>query len=101
MQAPVGDLPLMLLLASKGKIGYIDEVMSVYRIMSTNSWSASMKNFEKRKKHYLLILKMWNKFDEWSNKKYSILVLRRKFIIKCFFIKFKLKRLLNICRIFS
>jgi glycosyltransferase involved in cell wall biosynthesis len=75
----VGDLPLMLLLASKGKMGYIDAVMSVYRIMSSStSWSSSMQNRNRRKKHSYAILKMWNDFDKWTEYKYHKYVLQKK-----------------------
>lgn len=73
--APVGDLPLMLLLAKKGKIGYIDDVMSVYRIMSSQtSWSATIQNNEeKQKNHYFAILKMWINFDEAQKTFYKVI----------------------------
>ena len=77
-KAPVGDGPLMLLLASKGKIGYIDQVMSVYRIMTGNSWSSAMQDWQKRKKHHYAILKMWDSFDEWSGYKYHSYVRLKK-----------------------
>ena len=76
---PIGDLPLMLLLASKGKIGYIDEEMGVYRVTSSSeSWSSSMQNYSKRRKHHYIILKMWNDFDKWTNQKYHRYVIRKK-----------------------
>ena len=76
--APVGDGPLMLLLASKGKIGYIDEVMSVYRKMAEGSWSASMKDRNKRKAHIKAVLKMYDEFDHWTNFKFHNYVVRKK-----------------------
>lgn len=77
--SPVGDLPLMLLLASKGRIGYIDDVMSVYRIMSSStSWSAIMHDRTRRKSHHYAILEMWNSFDDWTEKKYSSLIFQKK-----------------------
>lgn len=78
LKAPVGDLPLMLLLATKGKIGYIDEVMSTYRLMSNNSWSFTMQDKKKKKTHYHSVLKMWNDFDKWTNYKFYGLILRKK-----------------------
>jgi hypothetical protein len=77
-EAPVGDSPLMLLLASKGKMGFIDDVMSVYRVMTPNSWSSTMRDRQKSKKHHFAILKMWDDFDNWSNKKYHQFVVRKK-----------------------
>ena len=78
-KTPVGDLPLMLLLASKGKIGYIDEVMSVYRVMSSStSWSASMQDRTRRRTHHYAILEMWDNFDDWTEKKYSSIIFQKK-----------------------
>ena len=78
-KTPVGDAPLMLLLASKGKIGYIDEVMSVYRIMSSStSWSARMQDRTRRKSHHYAILEMWNSFDDWTEKKFSSIIFQKK-----------------------
>jgi glycosyltransferase involved in cell wall biosynthesis len=36
---PYGDWPLFLLAAQRGKIGYIDEVLGVYRIHKAGAWS--------------------------------------------------------------
>ena len=89
-KAPVGDGPLMLLLASYGSILYIDEIMSVYRINTQYSWNLSMKNKDKRKQHHYAILKMWNEFDKWTNKKYHKYVLYRKLKNRYHYFKFKL-----------
>lgn len=91
-EAPVGDLPLMLLLATKGKMGYIDEVMSVYRVMSSaNSWSGSMRNRARRKKHHYAILKMWSDFDNWTDKKYHRFIVKKKIKNKWNYFKGRLK----------
>lgn len=46
---PYGDMPLYLLLAEKGKIKYIDKLMSVYRIHSSGQWQGEKvyKNLQK------------------------------------------------------
>ncbi len=36
---PIGDWPLHILHAEKGPFGYIDEIMGVYRILSSGSWA--------------------------------------------------------------
>jgi len=36
---PVGDWPLILFLSSQGKVHYMDQVMSAYRMNAINSWS--------------------------------------------------------------
>lgn len=91
---PVGDLPLMLLLASKGEMGYINDVMSVYRVMSSSSsWSASMKDRNRRKLHHKRILLMWDDFDRWTGNKYYTYVLRKKCINKWGYFKGYVKHL--------
>lgn len=40
--SPVGDLPLEVCLAHKGKTKYFDETMSVYRLFASGSWSDRM-----------------------------------------------------------
>lgn len=78
-KAPVGDLPLMLVLASKGHFRYVDDVMGVYRIMSSDSaWSAKMKDWKNRKKHHYQILDMWDEFDKWSEFKFHKYVVEKK-----------------------
>ena len=86
---PIGDLPLMLILALCGKIGFINEIMSVYnKESSINSWS-----FKYRNSHYLKInyaKKMflyWAKFNSYTSFKYFILII---------FVQIKLLRMLFI-----
>jgi hypothetical protein len=78
LKAPVGDLPLMLLLAAKGRLGFIDEVMSAYRLMSINSWSSNMQTVANKKKHLYAIHKMWDDFNQWTRYKFFWFVLRKK-----------------------
>jgi glycosyltransferase involved in cell wall biosynthesis len=78
IKAPIGDWPLTLLLASKGQIGYIDDIMSVYRVMSIGSWSSKMKNRSKLINHYKSLLKMLSEFDNWSNYRFYKYVLVKK-----------------------
>lgn len=86
--APVADVPLMLLLAFKGNISYIDEPMSAYRVMAQGSYSASLKKKRNTNKtqHYLK-LKMWDDFDKWSNYEYHNFVLLKKMKNKIFYCK--------------
>jgi len=37
-QCLVGDYPLQIFFAMKGKVGYIDDAMSVYRVQNSESW---------------------------------------------------------------
>ena len=75
---PIGDLPLMLTLANKGKVGYLTDVMCVYRIAANGSWSQRMSaDRKKRRHHYQSIIKMWHQFDEWSDGKYHEAVVKK------------------------
>ena len=64
---PVGDLPLMLYLVSKGKCGYIDETMSVYRVAAIGSWSTRQNSIAIKKKHHKAILRMFQEYDTYTN----------------------------------
>lgn len=72
--APIGDAPCMLFLASKGNFGYIDDIMSVYRFMSIGSWSVRMGNKQMKKKHHDKVLKMYNEFDRYTNYRYHLAI---------------------------
>lgn len=86
---PVGDLPLMLLLAFKGKIGYIDDVMSVYRIASSpTAWSQTIQEPSIRKSFHYALLEMFNEFDKWSSKRFHSFVVKEKNKLKWDYLKF-------------
>lgn len=78
LKAPVGDLPLMLVLAANGKVGYINDVMSCYRVLSIGSWSQKMTNdIRKQVKLNSEIKKMWIAFDNYTSKKYHWTIVKR------------------------
>ena len=71
LKSPVGDLVMMFWLASHGKVAYLDEVMSVYRIASEGSWSVSMsKSWKRRNEFYSKDIWVHKEFDRWTNYKY-------------------------------
>ncbi len=75
---PIGDAPIMLSLAAKGHVGYLADVMCVYRIMAKGSWTTRMNNsFSDRRKHHKSIIRMWHQFDEWSERKYHKIVMKK------------------------
>ena len=75
---PVGDAPLMLTLAYNGSVGYLADVMCVYRVAAEGSWSQRMSADRKmRSKTYRAIIKMWHQFDEWSGGKYHKIVVKK------------------------
>ena len=65
---PIGDYPLRAYMLSLGKVYYIDEVMSSYRVMSPSSWSKKFQfnmeyryNTNKKMDEFLL------RYDEYTN----------------------------------
>lgn len=74
----VGDGPLMLTLAARGLVGYINEIMSCYRVAIDGSWSQRvLRDKKKNKEHYKRTLKSWREFDEWTNYKFHHYVKRK------------------------
>lgn len=76
-KAPIGDIPLLLVLAYKGDLGFINNVMSVYRMETPSSWSRQMQNKSNRslrKTHFERMNEMWEDFDEWTNFQYTKLL---------------------------
>lgn len=71
LKAPVGDRPLKLVLMVRGSLGYIDDVMSVYRVCSVGSWSESIqRDMKKYKASRLKLVEMMNGFDAWTDYMY-------------------------------
>jgi len=64
-RCPVGDWPLILFLASKGQVRYLDRQMSAYRVNAVNSWTRSHAQSRSMQKRVALGLKeMLISFDE-------------------------------------
>lgn len=71
-KACVGDLPLVLFMGTKGKIFFIDRVMSLYRIKTPSSWSKNEYSSNSKKINIAYNLKkMYNNFNELTSKKYN------------------------------
>lgn len=70
-RSPIGDTPMVVFLSTKGKIRYLDQPMSVYRVFAENSWSKSMRNLSRRKKYFMSVMQMWNEIDLFLKKKYT------------------------------
>ncbi len=76
----IGDAPLMLVLAERGKVAYLNELMCVYRVATEGSWTQRVRKRGKNyKQHYRRIIKMWDDYDEWSGYKYHKFVKKKKF----------------------
>ncbi|MCC3862836.1 glycosyltransferase [Terrisporobacter petrolearius] len=76
--APVGDYPLQIFLASKGDVYYIDDVMSVYRVNVPGSWSNRVYFSPKRINHFKKISKMLDAINEYTDYKYNKEIETRK-----------------------
>ncbi len=67
-----GDYTLLIYLATVGKIWYIADVMSKYRMFSSGSWSAKMKRDKNLKiKHSKDSITALEKMNEYTHGKYS------------------------------
>lgn len=74
----IGDLPFQLSLFVRGKVAYIDRVMSCYRVMSIGSWSATQSSsLKKMQSHNKKIIMLWNNFDKWTNYKYHSIIIQK------------------------
>ena len=72
-----GDYSLALHLANSGKVYYMADNMSTYRLMSKNSWtykSYTNKDMEKRLYPYYESIKMLEGFNDLTNRQYEILI---------------------------
>jgi|RhiMethySRZTD1v2_1073278.scaffolds.fasta_scaffold52364_2 glycosyltransferase involved in cell wall biosynthesis len=76
--AKVGDWPLNIFRAQHGKIGYLNEVMSAYRVHSAGVWSA-----RKRSHQLLTTIKLLDNIDRELDFEYRDTVRRAK--TRCFF----------------
>lgn len=69
--SPVGDYPLMILLALQGSVHYIDNYMSAYRVGVEGSWSKrTYANSEKTIKHFERTLEMLEELNQYTNHQY-------------------------------
>lgn len=82
MKAYVGDTPLALLASMRGKIGFLPDVMCVYRANIKNSWSERIYN-KNRIIWYKETIEYLNDFNKYSHYKYNKYVKRRIINIKC------------------
>lgn len=77
-----GDWPLLLYLATRGDVAYLNEAMSCYRMNSNGGWSSST-SFEKKNKEHIIMLKRFDKFTngEYHNSIYKA-VNKRTFLLE-------------------
>lgn len=75
---PVGDLPLMLKLASQGNVAYLDNVMSVYRIAAIGSWTLRRRSFHYQFNFIRKMNHMWKGYDAWTDYEYHTAVMKMR-----------------------
>ncbi len=93
---PVGDLPQMLTMSALGDVAFISEIMCVYRVSVSGSWSSRMlTNSSLRKSHFRAIQTMWHQFDVWTDKKYHHLVIKKKWRNRITFYKDEIRALIR------
>lgn len=80
--APIGDYPLVIYLALKGEVYYIDKKMSAYRHNSKGSWTSKiLRDKEMALKNNEKIILMFKSVDEYTCGKYSDVI--ELLIMKC------------------
>jgi glycosyltransferase involved in cell wall biosynthesis len=80
LRAPVGDVPLELYLATQGRVYYLHEVMSAYRIGVAGSWTSRVASSqEKQIEIRTAMIKMTDEFDRYTDYKYAETVELRQF----------------------
>jgi glycosyltransferase involved in cell wall biosynthesis len=70
---PITDVPLALIAIDKGVIGYLDQVLSVYRLSARNSWTRKMSevNIDTMFSYLMSTIKMRDEYDYLTNHKYA------------------------------
>lgn len=76
----IGDSPLILTLFLRGKVRFMKDVMSYYRVDSTGSWSERQKHltFSQIVKRTKELRNYWDAVDQYTSGKYSRLIRQRK-----------------------
>lgn len=75
-QAPVGDIPLHLIMGSKGTVHYEDIMMSAYRLGAVSSWVTTQsqgkreERIKKTLRHNQAMRQMYELFDQYTDGRY-------------------------------
>lgn len=72
----VEDYPLAIYLTLNGKVRYIPDEMSVYRLGTPGSWTKSIEDLKKYREMHFSIIEMLKSVDEYSNCRYHSLIER-------------------------
>lgn len=97
-RAPVGDRPLQLVLLSWGPIGYLKDVMSVYRVGVTGSWTLRVHRDKiNNRMTEKSLVQMYKDFDNWTDGRYHSMVRKGLWRFRLFIFRITL---VNACRDF-
>ena len=81
--SPVGDMVTMYLLAIRGKVCYLNEIMSVYRLSTSGSWTERMKkSWRQRNNYFKKEIIVHKEFDKGTNLKYHKSIKKTIYTIK-------------------
>jgi len=81
--APIGDYPMAIFLALQGRVFYIDEYMSAYRVGNKKSWTNKITHdYEKAKEYYTRLESMFDEINEYTDYKYQNTIKKVKFKTK-------------------
>lgn len=84
---PVGDEPLQMFLASRGRVWYFDEIMGMYRKGSVGSWSESMDAGGEKlwEDNFIATRTLYTEFDAFTSFRWHEAVLealtRKRFLL--------------------
>ncbi len=96
--AKVGDLPLMLLLALNGNIGYLNTIMSVYRIANPNSWTGNyFKSLKNRLNINNSLFHFWIKFNHHTKFKFFFYIIYQLTVISLS--NLKIAYIFSVCKL--
>ena len=74
-QCRIGDIPLMLILLTKGEFYYMDDPMTDYRVHANGSWTSQLwrgEDYQKKlKQHVEEIKDLYRAFDRYSEGRYA------------------------------
>ena len=72
MEAPTGDEPLLWYLACKGKVYFMNRVMSVYNKMGSDSWTSRIisSGFERMVQYYKGYIELFTGLDKYTEGEY-------------------------------
>jgi len=78
-KALVGDYPLVINLSIHGKVHYMDEFMSAYRVGNSESWTGkNTSDIEKITLHYRVVSIMLDEFNKYTNYQFNNAVNKAK-----------------------